>query len=194
MTTDTVSEPIPAAKAKTSDKGRLIAFKNHKAASDNKRPAFEGELSLTAGGDNRKLALWAKSGKDGAVVLTGTLGANARDQINAMAQPAAAANVADTTPDMLELAQSEGRSLKLQPNGIILFANKVKAAAVANKLKDAASKPDYWGYATDEQAKTPYKVAAWAKLDKNGNPYLAGTIDTTPEPDKTKTKSKSRGR
>ena len=56
--------------AKSANKGKLVAFKNHKAAADNKRPSFEGEASLIEG-DSRKLALWAKPGKDGAIVLTG---------------------------------------------------------------------------------------------------------------------------
>jgi len=185
MTDTTAPDTSAKATAKDAQKGRLIAFKNLQASGDNKRPAFEGEITLPDDGGKRPIALWIKNAKDGSIVLTGTMGADAKAQIQQMAERGSDAE----TPNALQLAQKGGKSLDLKPNTLILFANKAKTA-------EASSKPDYWGYAADGNTPIPLRLAAWAKIDKNGNAYIAGNAepDKAPEQAREKQKTKSRDR
>lgn len=65
-------------------------------------------------------------------------------------------------------SKNDGKPFKLEPDAVILFANKTKDA-------DNPERPDYYGFYNPGDGKLQ-RIAAWSQLDRYGNPMLTGSL------------------
>lgn len=165
-------------------KGNLIAFLNNRKKADDNRPAFQGKLTLPGNPAERGFALWAStSKKTGDTMLTGEAGQSATMQIDKLSKPTKMLD-----PDAaIQIAQTGGKGLIIDPHGLLLFTNKQKDA-------ENVDRPDYWGYYNPGGGERLMRIAVWARTDRSGNAMLTGNIQRDepkkelPAPAKSKTK------
>lgn len=158
--------------------GNLAAFTNFKKQAGDKLPSFTGKITLPGSDAERGISLWPTiSKKTGAVVISGRVELDANEQILQQATNAPAVD-ADKA---IEIMQTDGKGLKIDPNTVILFVNKSKA--------DNPKRPDYFGYFNAGKGVPLMRLSAWSRTDRNGKAYLSGTVQKD-EPRRTAKKDK----
>jgi hypothetical protein len=166
----------------TSDEtnGKLIGFKNRRKELGDKRPLFQGKLTLPGTTQERTFALWTAVTKDGTqVLLSGRAGADAKTQIETIARPEM------TLPPeaAIRIAQNGGKDLTIEPDAMVLFENK-------QKTKEHPTRPDYFGYFNPGKGERLVRLAIWTGMDRSGEAYIRGNLEfDAPTKDKERDKA-----
>lgn len=164
-----------------SDEGVLRAQLNPDKQPGDKRPAFQGTLTLPNEGAKRDVVLWARKDRNGVAMLTGKAQSSALEQIQALVEP--------PTELPVDAPLTDGKQFAIDPYQIMLFTTKEKVP----------NGPDFWGLYHPGPNAPLMHVAVWAKTDRDGKALLTGNIKVhkdAPEraPNKAKTRTRDRGR
>jgi hypothetical protein len=145
--------------------GNIIAFINRDKQPGDKKPAFDGRLSLPGRDEKRSFALWAHE-------YTDTKTGRSLIMFNGRAAPSTSAAPLDQVAALLNsqgpsAAASYG-NLTLAPDDLVLFPNGFKDE---DPTKD---RPDYWGAFNPGNGEPVVRLSVWAKKDRYGNTILSG--------------------
>jgi|EndMetStandDraft_9_1072997.scaffolds.fasta_scaffold05994_2 hypothetical protein len=165
---------------------RILAFLNSEKQLGDNKPAFEGKLSLPGNRQERRVALWAHTTKQGRTMLAGRVSRSAAAQIEELARP-----VRDDDDALIEQAQTDSKQFAVDAHEVLLFTN-------SRKGPESSSAPDYWGYCNPGDGAPLMRLAVWAKTDSRGRAMLSGTVkehEAAPEePSRTPERRRGLGR
>lgn len=147
-------------------RGNFIAYLNRDKEPGDRKPAFDGRLSIPGKDDEMRFALWAheyKNPKTGEVqiMFNGQTG-------NVATSAAPLEQVASLVNSGSEHSDATLGNLTLAARQLVLFPNRFKEEAPE---KD---RPDYWGAFNPGNGEPVVRISAWAKKDRNQHAMLAG--------------------
>jgi hypothetical protein len=158
--------------------GNFIAYLNRDKEPRDKKPAFDGRISIPGREDEMRFAIWAHEYKNPStgelqIMFNGQAG-NVATNAAPLDQVAALVKAAPEGPEAMI------GNLTLAPRQVVLFPNRFKAEAPE---KD---RPDYWGAFNPGNGEPVVRISAWAKKDRNDHAMLAGAT-SYPLPGKSET-------
>jgi hypothetical protein len=161
-----------------STRGNFIAGQNRGKAQGSSQPDFTGRLSIPGREGDHAVALWLRKDKNDRPYFSGRMDPmpltdNVAAQINHLAQPGGTGEVMEAGPN-----------LTLDPNQVILFANRFKEPDPADTPEQAeqrAKRPDYWGRFNPGDSTPVVAISVWLTQDRYQRPLLAGAT-TYPQP------------
>lgn len=166
----------------TQPTGNFIAYLNRDKEPGDRKPAFDGRITIPGREDEMRFAIWAHEYKHPStgnmqIMFNGQAGnvatnAAPLDQVTALAKSAP------------EGAEATIGNLTLAPRQVVLFPNRFKTEAPE---KD---RPDYWGAFNPGNGEPVVRISAWAKKDRNGHAMLAGAT-SYPLPGKSETQQQA---
>lgn len=140
--------------------GNFIAYTNREKQAGDKRPTFQGRVTMPGSDREFALALWAGRDVKGNVVMTGrTSIISANDDVSKQLDDLIAAGE--------PAAAIEEGGLKLDATQIVLFKNGFKDA-------ENPKRPDMWGRWNPGTGEKLVAVSAWLRKDRYERPMLAG--------------------
>lgn len=157
-----------------SEAGNIIAYTNLKKKQGDKLPGFTGKLTLPESTAERGVSLWPNvSKRTGHIVISGRVRADANDQIALMATDAPKIDA----DQVIEIMQTDGNALRVEPNSLVMFQNKSKA--------QNPNRPDMYGFLNPGKGQPLMRMSVWSRVDRNGNAYLSGSVQKhEPRPEK----------
>ena len=165
----------------THAKGKLHANLNPAKTPGDKRPAFQGKLTLPGNSATRDLVLWTSRDRNGASLLTGRAGLSAVEQIDQLSAPPVAPDGGVDAP------LTNGSQFAIDPYQVMLFTARDRTP----------NGPAYHGLYHPGVDAPLMHLAVWAKTDRNGAARLSGIVElhrAAPERDHSRAKTRRRER
>lgn len=161
----------------TQPTGNFIAYLNRDKEPGDKKPTFDGRISIPGREDESRFALWAHENKNPS---TGEVQIMFNGQVGNVATSAAPLDQVASLVKTAEGSEATLGNLTLAPRQIVLFPNRFKAEAPEKQ------RPDYWGAFNPGNGEPVVRISAWAKKDRNDHAMLAGAT-SYPLPGKSET-------
>ncbi len=158
--------------------GNFIAYLNRDKEPGDRKPAFDGRISIPGREDEMRFAIWAHeytnpSTGEVQIMFNGQAG-------NVATNAAPLEQVATLVKASPEGAEATIGNLTLAARQVVLFPNRFKAEAPEKH------RPDYWGAFNPGNGEPVVRISAWAKKDRNDHAMLAGAT-SYPLPGKSET-------
>lgn len=149
-------------------RGNFVAYVNRSKQAGDRRPDFQGKVSIPGQDREFSCSLWASRDKNGRTIFTGRTSVTAHtDDIEQQIESMVAATEAGLS------AQSEN-NLTLNADQIVLFTNAYKDDAHPER-------PAYWGRWNPGKGEKLVAISIWPTTDRYGRVVLGGA-STHPQP------------
>ncbi len=140
--------------------GNFVGFHNRAKKKGDRLPAFTGKVQIPGTDREFRLALWAKTDKNGEVMFSG------------LSSDFSGSDTALEQIDALAGADSDARTLeqggmKLRPGQVMLFKNGFKDEANPDR-------PDFYGRWNPGTGEDLVSISAWARKTRTQQPILTG--------------------
>lgn len=150
----------------TQPHGNFVAFLVRDKQPGDKKPTFDGRLTLPALKTELNIALWAHEftdPKSGEVKMMFNGRADAVSPTDAPLDQVAALVRQEGAADIAELG-----ALSLSPRQVVLFPNRFKDD------EPAKQRPDFWGAFNPGQGQPLVRISAWMRKDRYKHAMMTG--------------------